>query len=149
MRVLSVKMASIYLFISFLFFLITQTLAEDDGPFPIHQGTVFYWVDPTCTAKPRWNEISGEAFNFAKRAAERLSSAGDTDFANVFATIFNVNKDDQTQYKRSAVFRDMYDNQDPDEDQDEANGTNEPNPDMKATAYDMVFGMTYPVTPQA
>jgi hypothetical protein len=64
-----------------------------------------YWVDPLCNGKPQWNDILAEAFGMSSRAAARLASNSDTDFANVFKNIFWVTKNDPTLYQRPLRFQ--------------------------------------------
>lgn len=47
-------------------------------------------VDSSCTAKPGWNDYLSETINFARLVSQRMVSATDTDFHNVFNRIMKT-----------------------------------------------------------
>ena len=64
---------------------------------------LFYWVDNSCNAKGDFRTALDEAFVGSKKAAERLQSESDKDFAAVFERIFATPKSDTNTY--NMVFR--------------------------------------------
>jgi hypothetical protein len=48
------------------------------------------YIDSTCTSKTGWGTYFLETQNFARRASDRMSSASDTDFKNVFNRIMKT-----------------------------------------------------------
>ncbi|KAG4435127.1 hypothetical protein IFR05_009392 [Cadophora sp. M221] len=64
-----------------------------------------YWVHDSCYGKPGFDmdKTVAESMTMAKRAADRLGSSTDTDFANVFKKIFSIDKNDQAEFN-SPIF---------------------------------------------
>lgn len=64
-----------------------------------------YWVDNSCLAKdPQFLQYTEEALKMAQRAAERIQSGSDTDFARAYETVMKVSKDHPITYPRTQAY---------------------------------------------
>ena len=90
-----------------------------------------FWVDKSCDDHTHFKGSLQDAFDMAKRSAERLESSTDKDYANVFSLVFGTDKSDQTQYKPPYGISIQLEHTNPDK-------------PAKTTAYKIVHGKSTP-----
>ena len=93
---------------------INRVPVDDDGIFkkeypPWETGPKYYWIDQSCFIKlPKIREYLQEVFQSMSRAADRLASDTDTDFARVYKVLTKADKNDPTTYTMPLVHRHFF-----------------------------------------